>query len=63
MSGPARSTTPSQHCEPGYSPCLPVTSDLDCADLPAANKPVRVTGDHPYHLDADHNGKGCENTR
>jgi hypothetical protein len=46
-------------CEPGYSPCLPRVADLDCADIPAGERPVRVTGSDPYGLDADHNGYGC----
>jgi hypothetical protein len=47
-------------CEPGYSPCLPVVTDLDCGDLSSAQTPVRVTGDDPYRLDADGDGYGCE---
>lgn len=46
-------------CEPGYSPCLPRVADLDCADIPASERPVRVTGSDPYGLDADGNGYGC----
>src|SRR5690242_385102 len=26
-------------CEPGYSPCLPRVADLNCADIPAADRP------------------------
>lgn len=55
-----RGTTTSSRCEPGYSPCLPVVSDLDCNQISAADKPVRVTGSDPYRLDADHDGWGCE---
>jgi hypothetical protein len=47
-------------CEPGYSPCLPRVADLNCSDIPASKKPVRVTGSDPYRLDADHNGIGCQ---
>jgi hypothetical protein len=47
-------------CEPGYSPCLPVAGDLDCADIPAARKPIRVTGSDPYRLDGDGDGLACE---
>jgi hypothetical protein len=47
-------------CARGYSPCLPVKADLDCADIPNARKPVRVTGADPYGLDADRNGLGCK---
>jgi hypothetical protein len=59
----SQTTTPSPStgtgCEPGYSPCLPRAADLNCADIPAADKPVRVTGRDPYALDADHDGWGC----
>jgi hypothetical protein len=47
-------------CEPGYSPCLPVVGDLNCADIPPSKKPVHVTGSDPYKLDADGDGIGCE---
>lgn len=47
-------------CEPGYSGCLPRVADLDCADVPAQDKPVRVTGSDPYRLDADGDGLACE---
>jgi hypothetical protein len=47
-------------CEPGYSPCLPVAGDLDCPDIPAAKKPVRVSGSDPYRLDGDGDGLACE---
>ena len=61
---PLTQTTPSSGengaCEPGYSPCLPRVADLNCSEIPADKKPVRVTGSDPYHLDADHNGIGCQ---
>jgi len=59
---PAPSAPPSSNgsCEPGYSPCLPVTSDLDCGDIPDSKKPVHVTGDDPYRLDGDGDGLACE---
>lgn len=48
-------------CHPSYSPCLPVTGDLDCADVRALGKaPVRVLGSDPYRLDGDGDGWGCE---
>jgi hypothetical protein len=47
-------------CEPGYHPCLPRASDLNCDDIDAAAKPVEVTGDDPYGLDADGDGSACE---
>jgi hypothetical protein len=51
---------PGSGCEPGYSPCLPRVADLNCADIPASKKPVRVTGSDPYRLDGDGDGWGCE---
>jgi hypothetical protein len=54
-----RSSVPGS-CEPGYSPCLPRVSDLNCNEIPADKKPVRVTGSDPYRLDGDHNGVGCQ---
>ena len=47
-------------CEPGYSPCLPKTGDLDCGDISDSKKPIHVTGSDPYRLDADCDGLGCE---
>ena len=47
-------------CMPGYSPCLPKVADLNCIDIPAAKKPVRVTGSDPYRLDGDGDGWGCD---
>ncbi len=47
-------------CEPGYSPCLPIVSDLDCDDINDSLKPIHVTGIDPYRLDGDADGYGCE---
>ena len=47
-------------CQPGYSPCLPRVPDLNCADIPASKKPIRVTGPDPYRLDGDGDGWACE---
>ena len=48
-------------CAPGYEPCLPITSDLDCADVEALGAaPVHVTGSDQYGLDGDGDGIGCE---
>jgi endonuclease YncB( thermonuclease family) len=54
--------TPAQEgCEPGYSPCLPITGDLDCPDIEAMGlAPVIVTGSDRYRLDGDGDGTGCE---
>ena len=52
---------PAGNCHPSYTPCLPVTGDLDCADVRALGvAPVRVTGSDPYRLDGDGDGYGCE---
>ena len=49
------------NCEPGYSPCLPIVGDLDCADVRDLGKdPVTVTGSDRYRLDGDNDGIGCE---
>ena len=55
-------TPPSgSNCHASYSPCLPIVSDLDCADVRALGvAPVRVLGSDPYRLDGDSDGWGCE---
>lgn len=60
-SAPAPVTT----CDPNYSPCVPVASDVDCAggsgNGPAyVQGPVRVIGKDIDKLDEDKNGIGCE---
>ena len=53
--------SPSGNCHPSYTPCLPVTGDLDCADVRALGvAPVRVGSSDPYRLDGDGDGFGCE---
>jgi hypothetical protein len=47
-------------CAQGYSPCLPVTADLDCGQIPDSKKPIRVTGEDQYGLDRDADGLACE---
>lgn len=52
-------------CDPNYSGCVPIASDVDCAggggDGPAYVKgPVRVIGSDIYGLDRDRDGIGCE---
>lgn len=44
-------------CAAGYEPCLPVTADLDCAQI---RQQVTVTGSDPYGLDRDGDGLGCQ---
>lgn len=58
-------SAPATSCTPGYSPCIPPGSDVDCAGGSGNGPryvagPVRVTGSDPYDLDADHDGFGCE---
>ena len=51
-------------CHPAYQPCLPnLAGDaLNCGDLTAAQRPVRVKqiGVDPYRLDRDQDGNACE---
>lgn len=54
------SNPPGSGCQPGYSPCLPRLADLNCSDIPASKRPVRVTGSDPYRLDGDGDGIACE---
>ena len=63
-SGTLKSAT-SPQCDPNYSGCVPIASDVDCeggpGDGPAYVKgPVRVIGKDIYKLDRDRNGIGCE---
>lgn len=59
--------TPSwaQGCDPNYTPCVPIASDVDCAggsgNGPAyVRGPVQVIGTDIYGLDRDGDGIGCE---
>ena len=52
-------------CDPNYSGCVPVASDVDCAGGSGngpeyVEGPVEVTGSDIYGLDRDHDGIGCE---
>lgn len=52
-------------CDPNYTPCVPIASDVDCAggsgDGPAyVDGPVTVIGTDVYGLDHDDDGTGCE---
>ena len=57
-------TAASDECHPAYTPCLPNLSGdgLNCGDLAANQKPVRVLepGVDPYRLDGNGDGSGCE---
>lgn len=53
------------NCDPNYSGCVPIASDVDCAggsgNGPAyVSGPVRVIGTDIYDLDRDHDGLACE---
>jgi hypothetical protein len=52
-------------CDPNYSGCVPIASDVDCAggsgNGPAyVSGPIRVIGSDIYHLDSDGDGVACE---
>ena len=52
-------------CDPNYSGCVPIASDVDCAggsgNGPAyVRGPIQVIGRDIYGLDADHDGVACE---
>lgn len=52
-------------CDPNYTPCVPIASDVDCAggsgDGPAyVDGPVHVTGTDIYDLDRDGDGVACD---
>lgn len=55
----------SSTCDPNYSGCVPIASDVDCAggsgNGPAyAYGPINVIGVDIYDLDRDGNGLACE---
>ena len=56
---------PASNCDPNYTPCVPIASDVDCAggsgNGPAyVRGPVRVIGVDIYDLDRDGDGIACE---
>lgn len=58
-------TKSTSNCDPNYSGCVPIASDVDCAggsgNGPAyVRGPVRVIGRDIYGLDRDKDGWGCE---
>lgn len=63
---PPRTTkAPPSDCDPNYSGCVPIASDVDCAggsgNGPAyVQGPVRVIGSDIYDLDRDNDGVACE---
>ncbi|WBB56587.1 G5 domain-containing protein [Verrucosispora sp. WMMD573] len=61
----AKGTKPTSRCDPNYTPCVPIASDVDCAggsgNGPAyVTGPVRVVGTDIYDLDRDNDGWGCD---
>ncbi|MET8356451.1 G5 domain-containing protein [Micromonospora sp. NPDC005171] len=55
----------SSNCDPNYSGCVPIASDVDCAggsgNGPAyVSGPIRVIGDDIYDLDRDGDGVACD---
>lgn len=58
-------TASSQGCDPNYSGCVPIASDVDCAGGKGngpeyVQGPIRVIGQDIYQLDDDDDGKACE---
>jgi endonuclease YncB( thermonuclease family) len=56
---------PGNGCDPNYTGCVPIDSDVDCAggsgNGPSyVDGPVQVIGSDVYGLDADGDGVGCE---
>jgi hypothetical protein len=52
-------------CDPNYTPCVPIASDVDCAggsgNGPAyVEGPIHVIGSDPYDLDRDGDGVACD---
>ncbi|MBQ0991797.1 G5 domain-containing protein [Micromonospora sp. H61] len=55
----------SSKCDPNYSGCVPIASDVDCAggsgNGPAyVSGPIRVIGNDIYDLDRDGDGTACD---
>jgi hypothetical protein len=62
-SQPSSARDPS--CDPNYSPCVPIASDVDCAggsgNGPAyVSGPIQVVGTDIYGLDRDGDGVACQ---
>jgi resuscitation-promoting factor RpfB len=56
---------PGNNCDPNYTPCVPIASDVDCAggsgNGPAyVDGPIQVIGSDPYDLDRDGDGIACD---
>jgi hypothetical protein len=52
-------------CDPNYSGCVPIASDVDCSGGSGNGPeyvagPIKVIGSDIYRLDSDHDGIACE---
>lgn len=52
-------------CDPNYSGCVPIATDVDCAGGGGngpeyVRGPIQVIGQDIYHMDGDHDGIACE---
>lgn len=61
----AEEPAPRQGCDPNYTGCVPIASDVDCeggsGNGPAyADGPVDVIGEDIYDLDSNNDGVACE---
>lgn len=60
----AAEAEPLSDCDPNYSGCVPIASDVDCeggsGDGPAYTGVVTVIGSDIYGLDSDSDGTACE---
>ncbi|CDO06895.1 hypothetical protein C1S82_26840 [Mycolicibacterium cosmeticum] len=55
----------SSNCDPNYSGCVPIASDVDCAGGSGngpeyVQGPIQVTGRDIYDLDRDGDGIACD---
>ena len=61
---PGPPAPPAQTCDPNYTGCVPVDSDVDCAggsgNGPSYTGYVQVVGVDIYDLDRDGDGEACE---
>ncbi len=62
---PKPSSPPTPQCDPNYSGCVPLASDVDCAGGSGngptyVRGPVNVIGYDKYDLDRDGDGIACE---
>jgi hypothetical protein len=60
-----QANTSNDQCDPNYSGCVPIASDVDCAGGPGngpeyVKGPINVIGKDIYGLDGDGNGIACE---